>query len=65
MVMSFYHCDETRALEMDISSFRKRVTDALQLGSFQAGGGLELIDKDLKIRQEYEEMKRIWTEEKH
>jgi len=65
MVMNFYYCDETRALEMDISSFRKRVTDALRLGSFQAGGGLELIDKDLKIRQEYEEMKRIWTEEKH
>lgn len=65
MVMSFYHCEETKALDMDISSFRKRVTDALRLGSFQAGGGLELIDKDLKIRQEYEEMKRIWTEEKH
>jgi len=63
MVMSFYHVDENRALDMDISSFRKRVTDAIRLGSFQAGGGLELIDKDLKINLEYEEMKRIWTKE--
>lgn len=65
MVMSFYHCDEARALDMEISSFRRRVTDALRLGSFQAGGGLEIVDKDLKNRLEYEEMKRIWTEEKH
>lgn len=65
MVMSFYHFEEERALEMDISSFRKRVTDALRLGSFQAGAGLELIDEDLKIRLEYEEMKRIWTKENH
>ncbi len=50
---------------MEISSFRRRVTDALRLGSFQAGGGLEIIDKELKNRLEYEEMKRIWTEEKH
>lgn len=63
--MSFFHIDENKALNMDISSFRKRVSDAIQLGSFQAGGGLELIDKDLKIRQEYEEMKRIWTKENH
>lgn len=63
IVMSFFHFDETGATKMDISSFRKRVTDAIQLGSFQAGGGLELIDKDLKIQTEYEEMKRIWTKE--
>lgn len=63
--MSFFHFSESKALDMDISSFRKRVSDAIQLGSFQAGGGLELIDKDLKIRQEYEEMKRIWTKENH
>lgn len=50
---------------MDISSFRKRVTDAIRLGSFQAGGDLELIDKDLKINLEYEEMKRIWKKENH
>lgn len=65
MVMNFYHCDEAGALNMEISSFRRRVTDALRLGSFHAGGGLEIIDKELKNRLEYEEMKRIWTEEKH
>ncbi|MBN8545773.1 MAG: hypothetical protein J0L60_06535 [Ignavibacteria bacterium] len=61
--MSFFHFDENRALDMDISSFRKRVTDAIRLGSFQAGAGLELEDKDLKNNLEYEEMKRIWKKE--
>ncbi len=65
MVMSFYHFDETRALDMDISSYRRRVTDAIRLGTFQSGGGLELIDKDLKNKLEIEELKRIWNEEKH
>lgn len=63
--MSFYHLSEDGALAMGIEAFRKRVTDAIQLGTFQAGGGLEIVDKDLKNRLEYEEMKRIWTEEKH
>ena len=63
--MSFFHFDETTALNMEISSFRKRVTDAIRLGSFQAGAGLELIDKDLKNKLEIEELKRIWNEEKH
>lgn len=63
--MSFFHFSESKALDMDISSFRKRVSDAIQLGSFQAGGGLELTDKDLKIQMEYEELKRIWKKENH
>lgn len=61
--MSFFHIEEDKTLDMDISSFRKRVSDAIQLGSFQAGGGLELTDKDLKIQMEYEEMKKVWTKE--
>jgi len=59
--MSFFNTDEDRTLDMNISSFRRRVTDAIRLGNFQAGGGLELTDKELKINQEYEEFRRHWT----
>lgn len=44
---------------MNIVSFRQRVTDAIKLGSFQAGGGLELTDKGIQTQLEYEEFKRI------
>lgn len=45
---------------MDIATYRKRMTDAIKLGNFQAGGGLDLIDNELKINTEYEEFTRNW-----
>jgi len=62
--MSFFCISEQEALDIEISTFRKRMTDALKLGHFQAGGNLDLSDKDLKINQEYEEFRRHWTKEK-
>lgn len=58
--MSFYGIAEEEALTMDIATYRKRMTDAIKLGNFQAGGGLDLIDNELKINTEYEEFTRNW-----
>jgi hypothetical protein len=56
--MHFYNVLEEGALEMNIEAFRKRVSDALMLGSLESGGGLELIDKDMKIQLEYKDFKQ-------